>query len=66
MARLKKDRTEEVNSVFNNLKFCNIDQLKEVIVKANNLIESKKEQEIEERKKLIERLQKEVENLQKK
>ena len=47
MARTKKDRSAEIEAVFNGLKFCSTDQLNEVITKANKLLQDIKKAEIE-------------------
>ena len=44
--RTKKDRSSEIEAVFNGLKFCDIKQLNEVIEKAHLLIKKKKDGEI--------------------
>lgn len=65
MARTKKDRSTEVEAVFAGLPYCNATQLKEVIAKANTLLDKAKEAEIEAKKKQIEALQAELAELQK-
>lgn len=47
MAKGRKPRTEEVKSVFDNLKHCTLSDLQEVIKRANSLIDEAKKAEIE-------------------
>jgi len=65
MARTKKDRTTEIQAVYDGLQFCNIQQLNEIIEKANKLIAAKKQSEIEAKKKQIEALKAELAELEK-
>lgn len=59
MARRPKDRKEEQQKVFDNLQFCNCDQLREVIDIANKLIAKKEKAEKAEKiKKLEEEIKK--------
>lgn len=46
MARNKKDRTNEVQTVFENLKHCDYSQLEEVIERAKKLLERKKAEQL--------------------
>ena len=65
MARGKKPRTEEVKSVFDNLKHCTLSDLQEVIKRANSLIDEAKKVEIEAKKKQIKALKAELAELEK-
>ena len=65
MARTKKDRSAEVEAVFNGLQYCNATQLNEVIKQANKLIAKAKEAEIAEKKAQIKALQDELAELEK-
>lgn len=65
MARKPKDRTAEVQAVFDGLQYCTPAQLREVIEKSNKLIDAKKDAEIEAKKKQIEALQAELAELEK-
>ena len=65
MARTKKDRSAEVDAVFNGLQYCNATQLNEVIERANKLIAKAKEVEIAEKKAQIKALQDELAKLEK-
>ena len=64
MARTKKDRTEEVKAVFNGLKYCSASDLKQVIKKANSMLDDAKKVEIEAKKNQIEQLKKELAELE--
>ena len=65
MAAPKKDRTEEIQAVFDNLKYCSVDDLKKVIEKANNLIQENKEAAIKQKEEAIAELQKQIDELRK-
>lgn len=65
MARTKKDRSEEVEAVFNGLKYCNTEQLKQIIDKANKLIADVKQAEIETLEAEIKKMQAKVADLKK-
>lgn len=65
MARTKKDRTNEVQAVFDGLQYCNGTQLKEVIAKASALLDKAKKAEIEVKKAQIEALKAELAELEK-
>lgn len=57
MARAKKDRTSEVQTVFDNLKYCSIEELIKIQEKCDTLISQKADAEIAEVDKQIEELQ---------
>ncbi|MDE6089847.1 MAG: hypothetical protein K2G41_04005 [Duncaniella sp.] len=65
MARPKKERKEEVEAIFNNLKYCSATELKEVINRATKLLDGAKRAEIQAKEKAIEKLNKELEELRK-
>lgn len=65
MARTRKDRTAEVEAVFNGLQFCNATQLNEVIKQANNLLAKAKKAEIEATEKQIAALNEKLAELKK-
>lgn len=64
MARTKKNRSEEVKSIFTNLKYCNYNELEEVIEKANNLLKEKKEEELATLRKELADLQGKIKKLE--
>lgn len=64
MARTKKNRSEEVKSVFNNLKYCGFNELEEVIEKANNLLKEKKEEQLATLRKELADLQGKIKKLE--
>lgn len=66
MPRLKKDRTAEIQAVFEGLKYCDIATLNEVINKAGILIYRKRNSEIEMKKQQLAELQAEIAELEKK
>ena len=63
MAKPKKDRTTEIRTVFDNLKYCSVEDLKDVIRKAENLIQAKKNDAIRMKEEAIAELQKQIEEL---
>lgn len=65
MARTKKDRSAEVEAVFNGLQYCSASQLNEVIEKASSLLEKAKKAEIEATEKEIKALQSKLAELKK-
>ena len=65
MARPKKQRDAEVQKVFENLKYCKLEDLNEVIRRATELIDNAKKVEIEQTEKAIEELTKKLEELKK-
>ena len=65
MARTKKDRTNEVQAVFDGLQYCNGTQLREVIAKASALLDKAKKAEIEATEKQIAELNAKLAELKK-
>lgn len=61
----RKPRTEEVKSVFANLKHCNTKELQQVIDKATAMIDGVRNAEIEAKKAQIETLKAELAELEK-
>lgn len=63
--RTPKDRTAEIQAVYDGLKFCSITDLNQIIKLAKSQIEKKKESEKEALKNQIAELQKQLEDLEK-
>ena len=63
--RTPKDRTAEIQAVFDGLKFCSADELKQVIEKANSLIDKKRNEAIKAKEEAIAELQRQIEELKK-
>ena len=64
MPRTKKDRSAEIQAVFEGLKYCDIATLNEVINKAGTLIYRKRNSEIEMKKQQLAELQAEIAKLE--
>ena len=63
--RTPKDRTTEIQAVFDGLKFCNYNQLQDIIEKATERMAKIKETEKEAIKNQIAELQKQLADLEK-
>lgn len=64
MARTRKDRSAEVQAVFDGLQYCTATQLNEVIERAKKKLDAAKKAEIEEKRNQIKRLQGELKELE--
>lgn len=63
--RAKKDRTQEVNSIFDNLKFCSYDDLTQIIKSATERQKKIKAEELEALKKQREAIDAKIAEMEK-